>query len=134
MPPKKRSRPIIKLVNPVAIALEQAKADIKRENSHKRKAVRKDILKYKRKVLRAQPSAEPEIQLITPWARALEQAKSDLKRGSEQMDIYDRALEQDAKRKKLAKERKARRQKAKNKMSSGKQKSNKQSKMSWRNK
>ena len=54
----------------------------------------------------------PPIQLVTPVAQALEQAKSDLKRGSEQMDVYDHAIEQDAKRKKLSDERKARRRRS----------------------
>ena len=53
----------------------------------------------------------PRIEFITPWARALEQAKNDIRRGSYQMDIYDRALEQDAIRKKVQKDRKARRAK-----------------------
>ena len=89
------------MVSPVAIALEQAKALKKKKVSKKKQ--------HKTKARPAQPPLEPKIELITPWQRALEQAKSDLKRGSYQMDIYDRALEQDAMReKKMDRERRAR--------------------------
>ena len=121
MAPRRKSNKglVIQLVNPVATALEQAREEVKRgvhqptiyervreENAMRKKMERKIKAKGKTKTV-----STPRIEFITPWARALEQAKNDLKRGSYQMDIYDRALEQDAIRKKLHKDRQARRAK-----------------------
>ena len=107
------------MVSPVATALEQAREEVTRgvrrptiydrvwkENAMQKRMGRKIKTKRKTKTV-----STPRIEFITPWARALEQAKNDIRRGSYQMDIYDRALEQDAIRKKVQKDRKARRAK-----------------------
>ena len=82
------------------------------DRAREKNAMRKKMERERKAKRKTKTVSTPRIEFITPWARGLEQAKNDLRRGSYPMDIYDRALQQDAMRRKLYKERKARRAKA----------------------